>query len=112
MKNKIIKLIRAFRTDENTVMVTYHFMIPEKKFTEFTVEWTNISQTEPDEIEDQYYLCDGSHDIKCNNKEISAFILAAIHLGEEGSDELDGLDIDLYLEIRDTFGAHDCEELV
>ncbi len=92
---KAIKLVSAERKSLHTVLVTYkYYGMP------FTVEWSNV-------------LSNGStalYGLECNTQScdvgLALKVDRAILNGEDG-----GVLEDVYLSIRDTFDAQDCEQL-
>lgn len=94
----ILNLKKAFRVSENRVMVLYYH---NDRHQEFVVEWNNIN-TGTGEIVD-YDL-----QISClsNSEELNSMIEDSIRIGERDKNT----NLDLYLELRDTFNANDCED--
>jgi hypothetical protein len=91
-----LKLVKAFRTDENTVKVMY-FHNDRKQ--EFVIEWNNIH---PETGE----MVDYDLQIGClsNSENLNSIVEDAIGKGETE-------DCDLYLEMRDIFDKYDCERI-
>ena len=89
----IIKLVKAFRTDANTVCVMFRNM---ELNTEFVVQWSNIHPETGvlGKYDMQIYCLSGSD------------MLTSIV--EEAIKDCDGA---LYEQIRDAFDALDCENL-
>ncbi len=94
----ILKLLGAVRTDEHTVKVIY-FHVDTRM--EIVVEWNNIH---PENGEIVGY--DLQTDCLSRCEFFNAMIEDAISEGESMTE-----DCDLYLELRDTFDARDCEGL-
>lgn len=93
----MIKLIKAFRTDENTVKVLY---LHEELHYEFLVEWSNIHPETGKAINYALEL-----DCLSRHENFNDRVIDAIREGESDSNP----DVELYLAIRDTFDALDCE---
>lgn len=95
----IIKLIKVFRANQNTVKVLYFHRV---RHQEFLIEWNNIHPSTGDV--GQYDL-----EISCmsNDEILNLIVEDTIQAGE--SDDND--DCDLYIELRDTFDYSDCVEV-
>ncbi|UCE66645.1 MAG: hypothetical protein JSU85_01110 [Candidatus Zixiibacteriota bacterium] len=98
-QEKVIKLIKAFRVDKNQVKVLYRHK--ELRY-EFLVEWNNIR---PDNGKVEQY--DLMLNVLSEYESFSERVINAIKKGEIDENP----DLDLYLEIRDTFDCLDCESL-
>ena len=96
---KNLKLLKAFRVDENSVRVLYYHT--EMRF-EFLISWDNV-HAGSGEI-GQYYL---QQNCLSSSESFNARITLAIDIGEVDENS----DLDLYLEIRDTFNHADCADL-
>lgn len=96
---KIASLLKAFRVNENKVMALYFH---NGRHQEFLIEWNRIHPEtgEPIDYDLQIYCMSGS-------EELNEIVKNSIRLGE--SDE--NIDIELYLNIRDSFDAGDCEDI-
>ncbi len=94
----ILTFLSAVRIDENTVNVIYFHNEERHKF---VVEWNNIH---PENGEIVGY--DLQMDCLSRCEFFNAMIEDAISEGESMTE-----DCDLYLELRDTFSARDCEGL-
>ncbi len=94
----MLKLQKAFRTSVNTVKVLYLHI---ERHQEFLVEWCNIHPSNGK-------ICNYGLQLKVlsDSTEFCERIEKAIEEGEIDSNP----DIDLYLEIRDTFDSQDCED--
>ena len=91
-----IKLIKATRKSDNQVDVEYSV-----DGVSVTVEWNNIHPGTGEEAEYDLQL-----NTKSDDAELALRIDDAIREGE--TDEND--DIELYLAVRDTFDAMDCQD--
>ncbi len=94
----ILKLLGAIRIEENSVSVKYYHNEIGRSF---SVWWNNIhSSTGEVTNYNLLFLCTSS------NQELNSLVDNAIREGESAED------CDLYLELRDTFSARDCDELI
>lgn len=95
----ITELMKAFRTDENTVKVLY---LHNELHQEFIIEWCNIH---PETAEVNSY----DLQINClgNSENLNELVETAIREGETDNNK----NLKLYLEIRDTFDNLDCKNL-
>lgn len=96
---KTVELLKAFRVDENRVKVLYRHV---QLAYEFLVEWNNV-KSDNGEVE-QYDL---TLNVLSEYESFSEQVINAIKEGEIDENP----DLDLYLEIRDTFDCLDCESL-
>ena len=96
---KNLKLLKAFRVDENSVRVLYYHT--EMRF-EFLISWDNV-HAGSGEI-GQYHL---QQNCLSPSESFNSRITLAIDIGEVDENS----DLDLYLEIRDTFNHADCADL-
>lgn len=91
----MITLIKAFRTNENTVNVMYYHQ-ERKQY--FVIEWSNIHpETGNTENYDLQITC------LSESEYLNELVKDAIRDGSEDSD--------LYLAVRDTFDSQDCESI-
>lgn len=95
---KILNLTKAFRVSENRVLVLYYH---NERHQEFVCEWNNIHPGTGEIID---------YDLQINclsgSAELNEMIKNTIAKGEHD----DNPNLDLYLELRDTFNANDCED--
>lgn len=99
MSNKIISLTKAFRINENTVGVLYTH---NERHQDFLVSWNNIDHETGKVIDYDLQI-----DCLSNSEHFNEIVKNAIRTGERD----DNPSLNLYLELRDTFDAHDCEEV-
>lgn len=96
---KIASLIKAFRVNENKVMALYFH---NERHQEFLIEWNRIHPETGETIDyDLQIYC------LSESEELNEIVKNAIRSGE--SDE--NSDLELYLNIRDSFDAGDCEDI-
>lgn len=93
-----IKLAGARRTTINSVEVAY-----ELDGTRFTVEWNNIHPGTGETGDFDLML-----NVESTDEDLIYRVQEAIREGETDSNP----DLELYLDIRDTFDSSDCDELI
>lgn len=92
-----ITLLKAFRIDKYTVKCLYKH---KELRQEFVIEWNNIHPGSGEIVDYDLQI-----DCLSGTETLNERIENAIREGEKGEDA------DLYIELRDTFNANDCEEL-
>ncbi|MDO4700688.1 MAG: hypothetical protein Q4A69_08400 [Moraxella sp.] len=98
-RNRMVKfkLIKAFRTTENEVCVMYRDL---ERQQDFVVYWNNIHPSTGEIVDYDLQL-----DCLSNSEDFNEKVINAIKDGEDGEDG------DLYITLRDTFDAQDCDSL-
>lgn len=94
----MIKLTKTTRINMNCVKVTY-----ELDGKEFTVEWNNIHPGTGETGDFDLML-----NVESTDEDLIYRVQEAIREGETDSNP----DLELYLDIRDTFDSSDCDELI